>query len=78
MKVYTVFFDNKGSDLFGSDSVYRLDGRNTLHKMISDSIDRAERLKNVQKRIAGFKIVRCSHLRDLEKGKILYTHVILP
>lgn len=74
MEVYAVFFDNKGNDLFGSDSLYRLDGRNTLHNMIIDSVERANRLKNVKKNIGGFRIVRCSHLRDLEKGSVLYTH----
>jgi len=44
--------------LCGSDSVYILDGRNTLETMKEDAKERMRKLKNVQSHITGFKILK--------------------
>ena len=63
MKYYTQFLvkytpDGKIQELLGSDGVFILDGRNSLGMMCKDSIAWADKLKNVQPNIVGFKIMK--------------------
>jgi fructosamine-3-kinase len=61
MKHYTQFldfFNGKIQEPCGSDSVFILDGRNTLETMIQDSKDRLEKMKNVHPTLIGFKVMK--------------------
>ncbi len=70
MKYYTIFyntnsFNGKIQEGTGSDSVYRLDGRNNVLTMKNDSQARARQLKNVQN-YTHFKICRGTRLDKLQ------------
>lgn len=54
-------------DSCGSDSIFILDGRNSLSTMIQDAKDRIKKLRPV-KQIDGFEI----HEGDLKSSKIIY------
>jgi len=69
MKYYTQFLVRYGPneeirELLGSDGVFVLDGRNNLGTMIRDSMERIEKLKNVQPSIVGFSIIKGSRFGD--------------
>ena len=69
MKYHTQFLvkytpEGEIQELLGSDGVYILDGRNHIGTMIKDSLERIEKLKNVQKKIVGFKIMKGPRFGD--------------
>ena len=58
-------------DILGSNSVFILDGRNSIDTMINDCIE--QKSCKVSKEITGFKIVRANSF--LEEGSIIYEHL---
>lgn len=55
----------------GSDSVYILDGRNSIDNMIFDAERRMEKMRTIHTYIIGYKIIKAQSL--LDTGTILYS-----
>ena len=58
MKIYAEFFNKEGKPFCGSDSVYMLDGRNSIKTMKEDIYRRANRLLYVKSNIGFYKIYK--------------------
>ncbi len=84
MRVYVQFLTldtkNEVCDLLGTDGVHVLDGRKKVRTWIEDAHIQKKRLKNVQPRIVGYKIILASDFKSkgtcvhkgLNEGKIAY------